>query len=65
MKKNFVVFLIKIFLSWKKFNETSNLIRTDNEPNNSFYVSLETKKRNTIPLIHTASGDKRIIEITI
>ena len=54
----------KNFLSWKTFNETSNLISTDNEPNNRFYISYETKKRNTIPLVHTASGDKRIIEIS-
>lgn len=54
----------KNFLSWKTFNETSNLIKTDNEPNNRFYISFETKKRNTIPLVHTASGDKRIIEIS-
>lgn len=54
----------KNFLSWKIFNETSNLIRTDNAPNNRFYISFETKKRNTIPLVHTESGDKRIIEIS-
>lgn len=55
---------IKNFLSWKKFNEASILVRTDKEPNNKFYISFETKKRNTIPLIHTADGDKRIIEVS-
>lgn len=55
----------KSFISWKKFNETSTLIRTDKEPNNRFYISFETKKRNTIPLIHTVDGDKRIIEVSI
>lgn len=54
----------KHFLSWKKFNETSNLIRTDNKPDNRFYISFETKKRNTVPLIHMEDGDKRIIEIS-
>ena len=54
----------KIFPSWKIFNETNNLIKTDNEPNNRFYISFETKKRNTIPLVHTEIGDKRIIEIS-
>lgn len=54
----------KKFLSWKKFNETNSLIRTDKEPNKRFYISFETKKRNVIPLVHTASGDKRIIEIS-
>lgn len=52
------------FLSWKKFNETSNLIRTDKKPNNRFYISFETKKRNTIPLVHTDNCDKRITEIS-
>lgn len=52
------------FLSWKTFNETSNLIRTDKEPNCRFYISFETKKRNTIPLVHTVCGDKRIIELS-
>lgn len=54
----------KNFLSWKAFGETSKLIRTNNEPNNRFYISFETKKRNTIPLVYTASGNKRIIEIS-
>lgn len=54
----------KNFLSWKKFNQASSLIRTDKEPNNRFYISFETKKRNTIPLIYTASGCKRIIEVS-
>lgn len=54
----------KNFLSWKIFNETSNLIRTDNEPNSRFYISFETKKRNTIPLVHIADGNKRITEIS-
>lgn len=56
----------KNFLSWKKFNNASTLVRTDTDilPENRFYISFETKKRNTIPLIHTADGDKRIIEVS-
>lgn len=54
----------KNFISWKIFKETSNLIRTDKEPNNRFYISFETKKRNALPLVHTADGDKRIIEVS-
>lgn len=54
----------KNFSSWKKFNEASVLVRTEEKPNNRFYISFETKKRNTIPLIHTAIGDKRIIEVS-
>ncbi len=52
------------FLSWKKFNEASVLLGTDDEPKNRFYVSFETKKRNTIPLVCTSAGDKRISEMS-
>lgn len=54
----------KNFLSWKKFNNASSLVKTDILPENRFYISFETKKRNTIPLIHTTDGDKRIIEVS-
>lgn len=53
------------FSSWKKFNEASFLNRTEEEPNNKFYISFDTKKRNTIPLVKTNNGDKRIIDISI
>lgn len=54
----------KNFLSWKIFNRTSNLIRTDNEPSDRFYISFETKKRNTIPLVHIGGSDKRLTQIS-
>lgn len=54
----------KNFISWKIFKEASNLVRTDLEPNGRFYISFETKKRNTIPLVHTKNGDKRIIDVS-
>ncbi len=54
----------KNFLSWKIFNRTSNLIRTDNEPSDRFYISFETKKRNTIPLVHIDGSDKRLTQIS-
>lgn len=54
----------KSFPTWKIFNEASNLVRTDKEPNNRFYISFETKKRNTIPLVHAVGGDKRVIEVS-
>lgn len=50
----------KYFLSWKKFNKTSSLVRTDVLPKNRFFISFETKKRNTIPLVHTDIGSKRV-----
>lgn len=52
------------FPSWKKFNEADNLVKTDNEPKNQFYISFETKKRNTIPLVHTFDYDKRITNVS-
>ncbi len=52
------------FLSWKKFNETSNLIRTNQKPNNRFYISFETKKRNALPLVHFGDSNKRITEVS-
>lgn len=50
----------KNFKSWKKFNKASILIKTDILPENNFYISFETKKRNTIPLVYTTLGNKRI-----
>jgi len=52
------------FSSWKKFNEASTLTRTDKMPNDKFYISFETKKRNTIPLVSTKNGAKRITEVS-
>jgi len=52
------------FLSWNIFNQANNLIRTDRKPKNGFYISFETKKRNTIPLVHISTDDKRIIEVS-
>lgn len=50
----------KNFLSWKKFNMASTLIKTSTLPKSSFFTSYETKKRNTIPLVRTNRGNKRI-----
>lgn len=52
------------FASWKSFNEASNLIKTDDKPKNSFYISVDTKKRNVIPLVKTNCGIKRITEVS-
>lgn len=40
------------------------MVRTDKQPKNRFYISFETKKRNTIPLVYTSDGNKRIIEVS-
>lgn len=47
------------FTSWQKFNNATILARTENEPSN-FYISFNTKKRNTIPLLKTSNGTERI-----
>lgn len=51
------------FSSWKKFTKASKLVKVDKVPK-KFYISFETKKRNTIPLVHTSTGDKRIINVS-
>lgn len=52
------------FISWKKFNKANNLMKTEKKPNNQFYISFETKRKNTIPLVYTEDGDKRIVEVS-
>ena len=45
-----VTILKQNFSTWEIFTETSMLLRTDTKPS-QFYVSLNTKKRNVIPLV--------------
>ncbi len=52
------------FSSWKYFKESTFLIRTDEEPKDNFYISFETKKRNTIPLVHVKNENRRINEVS-
>lgn len=51
------------FSSWSVFNEADVLIRSETLPDDVFSISFDTKKRNTIPLIQTTVGAKRIIEV--
>lgn len=51
----------KNFSSWNIFEETTNLVKTNEEPKH-FFVSLEVKKRNVIPLIRTNNENVRITE---
>lgn len=62
-EKDICHILASNFSSWEKFSEAQELIRTEEEPVNRFYISFETKKRNTIPLVHTETGNKRIVEV--
>ena len=49
--------------SWNDFSNSTHVIGTNNKPY-SYYVSLETKKRNVIPLLKTNKGNVRINEIS-
>lgn len=62
-EKDIVTIFETNFASWKSFNEASVLIRTEDRPTN-FYISFDTKKRNTIPLIITSNGNKRISSVS-
>lgn len=52
------------FSSWKKFNQANTLAKANEKPENRFYISFETKKRNTIPLVYTSKGNKRVVDIS-
>lgn len=52
------------FKSWKEFRNANDIERTEEEPNNTFYVSLNVKLRNTIPLVETPEGARRITEVS-
>lgn len=52
------------FLSWDLFKKATTLITTDTKPKNQFYISFETKKRNTIPLVHISSRAQRVFELS-
>lgn len=52
------------FSSWKIFRETDCLVRTEKEPADIFYISFDTKKRNTIPLVETSNGNKRVVDVS-
>ena len=49
--------------SWKKFNEAETVIGTTSIPDN-FYISFDTKKRNTIPLVRVGNKSARITDIS-
>lgn len=52
------------FQTWPIFKESSALTRCEIKPKDVFYISYDTKKRNTIPLIQTATANKRISDIS-
>lgn len=52
------------FPSWKYFVNATAVVKTEYLPKNQFYISFDTKRRNTIPLVKTNKGTKRINEIS-
>ena len=52
------------FPSWKYFVNATAVVKTEYLPKNQFYISFDTKRRNTIPLVKTNGGIKRINEIS-
>ena len=53
----------RFFSSWNCFEQAEGLIRTNQKPNH-FYVSLDVKKRNVIPLVKVGRKGIRIVEIS-
>ena len=54
----------KNFKSWNYFNNAISIKNSKNKPLNNFYISFETKKRNTIPLVKCNNKIIRINEIS-
>ena len=52
------------FYTWKEFNEATQIVREEEKPNDMFCISFDTKKRNTIPLIATDEGNRRVIDVS-
>lgn len=52
------------FDSWKKFVNSKKIICSNEKPK-QFYISYETKKRITIPLLLTNSSPRRVNEVSI
>lgn len=52
------------FSSWNIFQEATDIVSTNILPEDHYFISFETKKRNTIPLVFQESGAKRIVEVS-
>ncbi|MCI8461138.1 MAG: hypothetical protein HFE81_07040 [Bacilli bacterium] len=53
------------FSSWTDFKEAQSIIVQEEIPEENFYISFDIKKRNTIPLVKTNTGSKRIIDLSM
>lgn len=50
--------------SWKTFTKLATLTYSETKPEDGFFISFDTKKRNVIPLVYTPNGNKRVTEIS-
>lgn len=55
--------LASSFDSWNVFKHATEVVGSSHEPE-GFYVSIETKKRNVVPLVKTENGAKRVDAIS-
>lgn len=58
-----IAILASNFNTWNEFTNASELIRTDDLPDN-FYASFKTKKRNVIPLVLNNDIIDRIVNVS-
>ena len=64
MKEEEIIRILKSnFTSWESFVNAKKVISTKIKPN-QFCISIDTKKRNTIPLVQTKAGNVRIDSIS-
>lgn len=63
-EREIVNIFAKNFTSWSIFNEASTLVQSETEPSDVFYISFDTKKRNTIPLVNSFAGASRIVNVS-
>lgn len=59
-EKDICHIFLENFSSWKNFNDANILVRTKEIPNDKFYISYDTKRRNTIPLVELSTTIERI-----
>ncbi len=60
-ESDFINIFQKHFVFWKKFNSAKKVISTNEAPH-QFYVSVQSKKRNVIPLVK--ENEHKCIRIT-
>ncbi len=52
------------FPSWESFTKAKSLTRTETKPEDHFYISFASKKRNVIPLVQIDGIPRRMIDIS-